>query len=46
MIDDNIANKISEVVDNYLNDNKILEKHKEINVNRQNISENKIKPSL
>ena len=44
MIDNNISNKISEIVDNYLNDDKILEEHNERNVNRKNISENEIKP--
>jgi len=44
MVEDNIAKLISEIVENYLNDNKILGKHKEINVNRKNIGENEIKP--
>ena len=46
MIENNISNLISEIVDNYLIDNKILEKHKEINVNRKNISQNEIKPLI
>ena len=44
MVDDKIASKISEIVDNYLHDDRILEMHKEINVNRKNIGENEIKP--
>lgn len=44
MIDNNISNRISEIIDNYLNDNKTLEEHNERNVKRKNISENEIKP--